>query len=132
PGGPARPVFPQLLRVANGPSARASVVTVDGGIVANFSGAASPSGDSLEADVVGSVLQKTGPGVLQLYPGGIFILPEITAANTWGIRATAGLVSINQMPGIFSPSNGQALFDGGVMELVGPAAPMGFIPIPAG
>src|SRR5205814_6142700 len=80
-----------------------------------------------EAAAPGSVLEKIGPGVLQILPPGVY---PSTAANTWGIKATEGTVLINQLPGTTTPSNGSAVFDGGMLTLVGSAGP-GFIAIPA-
>ena len=120
-GGPPTIAFPHVLRVSNGVSARASRVAVDGGLTADFSGA------TFEAASAGSVLEKTGAGTLQFLPA--FVYPS-TAANTWGVKATAGTLIMNQLPGTATPANGSVIFDGGKLVQVGTADP-GYIPIPA-
>jgi len=114
PVGPPTVSFAQPLRVANGVGARASQVNVDAGVTATFT-------SFFEANTAGSILEKTGPGILGLLPG--FLYPSGSAGNSWGIKATAGLVEINQLPGILSPANGVAAFDGGgIMLMLPPAA----------
>ena len=128
PGPPVTVPFPRVLRVANGPEARASIVNVDfgGGPVPNV---AQFSFANFEAAAPGSILEKDGGGTLELLPG--FIYPTTAFnQNSWGIKATKGLVRTNQLPGIFGPDNGSAVFDGGTLELVGSGDP-GFVFIPA-
>jgi len=129
PGGPAPVAFTQILRVANGPQLRGSIVSVDTGVTATFDAA------PLEADAEQSVLEKTGGGVLDFLPPALY--PSSDPSNTWGIKVDNGLVEINQLPGIATPANGEAIFAGSTaapvataLHLVGPASPGG-IPIPA-
>jgi hypothetical protein len=130
PPAPGTPViFDQPLRVANGPLRRSSIVEVDLGELAVFTGAlAVPFGTgAIEASAPGSILEKTGGGLLALTPP---FFPPVAAAQTYGIKATDGIVVINHLPGGAMPATGQALFSGGAMELVGMGDPS-FIPIPA-
>ncbi|MGA2443050.1 MAG: hypothetical protein ABSH08_19020, partial [Tepidisphaeraceae bacterium] len=129
PAGPPAVGFSQILRVANGPQRRGSIVSVDAGITATFDAA------PLEADAEQSVLEKTGGGILDFLPG--FLYPSSDPSNAWGLKMDSGLVEINQLPGIATPANGQAIFAGSAagaaataLHLVGPASPGG-IPIPA-
>ena len=129
PGGPSPVAFNQILRVANGPQLRGSIVSVDTGVIATFDNA------TLEADAEQSVLEKTGGGVLDFLPPALY--PSSDPSNTWGIKVDSGLVEINQLPGIVTPANGEAIFAGTAgapvatsLHLVGPASPGG-IPIPA-
>jgi autotransporter-associated beta strand protein len=128
---PADPTiaFNQILRVANGPQRRGSIVSVDAGVTATFDNA------TLEADAEQSVLEKTGDGVLDFLP--TFLYPSSDPSNTWGIKVDSGLVEINQLPGIATPANGEAIFAGStaaaspaVLHVEGPAS-SGGIPIPA-
>ena len=83
-------------------------------LTADFSGA------TFEAAAPGSVLEKLGAGTLQFLPP--FLYPS-TAANTWGVKATAGTLIMNQLPGVTTPSNGSVIFDGGKLVQVGSADP---------
>jgi hypothetical protein len=112
-GGPPVVAFGNILRVANGSERRSSIVNVDPGIVATF------SVGNLEAGAIGSVLEKTGAGALGILPGVLYA--STTPGNTWGIKATAGTVTINQLPGIVAPTNGVAAFDGGTLSVAVPA-----------
>jgi autotransporter-associated beta strand protein len=127
PGGGAAVPFTQILRVANGPQLRGSVVNVDAGVFATFDKA------PLEADAEQSVLEKTGAGTLDLLPA--FLYPSSDPSNTWGLKMDSGVVEINQLPGVVTPANGEAIFAGStvtpaVLHVEGPASPSG-IPIPA-
>src|ERR1700752_296049 len=68
-------------------------------------------------------------GELQLYSTAVPRGATAAPASAGGLKATAGLVSINHLPGIFTPSNGQVLLDGGAVSLVSPFAPGAGIPI---
>jgi hypothetical protein len=135
PGPPGPLLFPQVLRVANGPQRRSSLISVGTPppgpvLTARFDGTGSPGLLALEADVVGSVLELTY-GRLELYSTALLPASVATTANSWGLKATGGMLSINHLPGIATPSNGQAIFDGGMLELIDPTlVPVG-IPIPA-
>jgi autotransporter-associated beta strand protein len=126
PAGPGVVAFNQILRVANGPQRRGSIVSVDAGVTAAFDSAA------LEADAEQSVLEKTGGGTLDLLP--TFLYPSSDPSNTWGLKMDSGLVEINQLPGIATPANGEAIFaatsSGTILHLVAPTS-SGGIPIPA-
>jgi autotransporter-associated beta strand protein len=137
PGGPPIVGFTQMLRVANGPGRRGSIVKVDAGVTASFTGGGAGIGGSLQADTEQSILEKQGMGTLDILPG--FLFPSGAAgdpSNTWGVKVDNGLLEINQLPGAAgTPANGQAVFDGpttgtGVLHLVGPTG-VGGIPIPA-
>ncbi|MGD0461025.1 MAG: PEP-CTERM sorting domain-containing protein [Tepidisphaeraceae bacterium] len=135
-GGPSPVAFTQILRVANGPGRRGSVVNVDAGVTATFDIGGGPgAGGTLQADAEQSVLEKEGGGVLDILPG--FLFPSSDPTNTWGVKVDSGLLEINQLPGIATPANGEAIFAGSaaaptpaVLHLVGPTSPGG-IPIPA-
>src|SRR5439155_2334234 len=107
---------PNRLRVANGPERRAGTVNVDGGVVASFNAA------PLQAGADGSVLRKSGGGVLELLFPALGPVASATSANHWGIRASAGLVVTNQLPGTTTVLNGAMVLDGGTFALASPPA----------
>lgn len=130
---PGTVVFTQTFRVANGIQRRSGVVdTATPGNIVQFTGAASPGLLALEADVIGSVLEVTGGGRVELYSTAMTAPAAATTANTWGVKATNGTtVSINHLPGAMTARNGQAIFCGGTIDMVDPLLlPFG-IPIPA-
>jgi hypothetical protein len=122
-GGAGPPVVPfmQLLRVSNGVGARSSRLNVDAGLIADF------SFSLFEAFPNASVLEKTGGGLVNFTPP--FVYPS-TVANSWGVKATAGTINLNQLPGIVTPLSGSAVFDGGTLHIVGPGEPFTFVAIP--
>src|SRR5262249_10230898 len=69
--------------------------------------------------------EKIGGGTLRLYAPAVIPAMFAMTAGSWGVKATEGELALNYLPGIISPINGQALFDGGKLHLISATDPGG-------